>query len=106
MDVIVRVKQLMMKWCDRPCSVEELCDELGVPYHTLRKLFRRSEGTSLCQYYHTVRLAKAEKMLAQPDSRVLEVAIALGFRDESYFSRWFKKRKGMAPTTFQKEVRS
>ena len=106
MDVVVQVKQLMVKWCNRACSVEELCAEIGIPYHTLRKLFRRSEGISLCQYYHTVRLDKAEQLLARPDSRVLEVAIALGFRDESYFSRWFKKRKGIAPTTFKKEIRN
>ncbi|MDR1640229.1 MAG: helix-turn-helix transcriptional regulator [Clostridiales bacterium] len=62
-------------------------------------LFKREEGQSLTDYITAVRIAKAKELLRQPDARVYDVAFLIGFRDEKYFSRTFKKVTGMTASS-------
>lgn len=45
---------------------------------------------------------KAKNMLNEPDARVYEVAVKLGYHDGRYFSQLFKRCTGMTPKEFQK----
>jgi two-component system response regulator YesN len=64
-------------------------------------LFKREEGQSLTDYITAVRIAKAKELLRQPDARVYDVAFRIGFRDEKYFSRTFKKATGMTARDYK-----
>ncbi len=101
MDVITQSKLLMHESCSRVYSIEHFCEQVGVPYHTLRKLFRRLEGTSLSAYWQRCRLQKAEELLSDPEKRIFEVAYEMEFSADGNFTNWFKKRKGMTPTVYK-----
>lgn len=47
---------------------------------------------------------EAKKQLHLSVKSIKEIAVALNFEDEFYFSRYFKKEVGCAPSTFRKEV--
>lgn len=104
MEIISRVKELILQNCRCFSSVVQFCEEVNIPYHTLRKLFRREVGMSMSEYYQKARLNKAEELLSDPDLRIFEVATEMGFKDDSYFSKWFKRMKGMAPTVFRQQL--
>ena len=104
MEAISQIKQLMHKSCGQACSVEHFCEQVGVPYHTLRKLFRREEGMSLLEYWQLCRLQKAEELLSEQKGLIFEVAYELGFSSEGNFTNWFKKLKGMTPTTYKRQA--
>jgi YesN/AraC family two-component response regulator len=44
-----------------------------------------------------LRVRKAKELLAWPDRTLKEVARSVGFQDELYFSRVFKKSEGVSP---------
>lgn len=106
MDVISRVKRLIVEAAKRPCSVEQLCEELELSYHTIRKQFRRSEGMCLSEYYQTKRCEYAQKLLSDPTVFIFEVAYDMGFTDEANFTKWFKKRTGLTPTEYRQQFSS
>jgi len=103
--VVARLKQLMHESCGRADSIEHLCEKVGMPYHTLRKLFRRVEGISLVEYWHRCRLQKAEELLANEDKLIFEVACEMGFSSDGNFTNWFKKHKGMTPKAYRQGLR-
>ncbi|GEM_PF-5787464 len=56
LELVTRLKRLMHGECGHADSIEHLCEKVGLPYHTLRKLFRRVEGIRLVEYWHGCRL--------------------------------------------------
>jgi AraC-like DNA-binding protein len=105
LDLVGQLKHLMHKSCGHADSIEHLCEEIGMPYHTLRKLFRRVEGIRLIEYWQRCRLHKAEKLLANKDKLVFEVAYEMGFSSDGNFTNWFKKQKGMTPKAYRQRLR-
>jgi len=101
MEAIQQIKQLMYESCHKASSVKHFCQQVGLPYHTLRKQFRRAEGISLSAHWQKCRLKKAEELLSDPDKYVFEVAYEMGFTDEGNFTSWFKKRTGLTPTAYR-----
>jgi AraC-like DNA-binding protein len=103
LDQISQIKQLMKESYEEFHSVEFLCEQIGVTYHTFRKEFRRHEGICLSRFFQQCRLQKAEQFLNQKDSCIFQVAYKIGFSSDGNFSRWFKKQKGISPTEFREQ---
>ncbi len=104
LDLVSRLKQIMYDSCGHADLIEHLCDHVEIPYHTLRKLFRRVEGISLVEYWQRCRLQKAEDLLANHDKYIFEVAYEMGFSSDGNFTNWFKKHKGMTPKTYRQRL--
>ena len=103
MDPIEQAKQLMMKTYTHPLPLEELCEEIGMSYHILKRRFRKAEGMTMSQFYQELRLHAAERLLRDTDKLIFEITYELGFSDESNFSNWFYKRKRMWPTCYRRQ---
>jgi AraC-like DNA-binding protein len=104
MDPVSRIKQVMHESCGSANSLEQLCEQVEIPYHTVRKLFRRIEGISLLEYWHHCRLQRAEEQLSSTDKYIFEVAYEMGFSSEGNFTNWFKKHKGMTPREYRQQA--
>ena len=72
-------------------------------YHFMR-FFKKYTGMSCLEYIKNLRLEKAASRLAQGGQSVLEVSLSCGFANLSYFYREFRKKYGMTPKQFIKEV--
>ncbi|MCL1878440.1 MAG: AraC family transcriptional regulator [Defluviitaleaceae bacterium] len=64
-------------------------------------LFRRETRMTFRDYLNTIRINQAEDMLRAGKWNVTEVAAHCGFSDVFYFSRLFKKYKGIPPSSVQ-----
>ena len=70
------------------------------PYHFCR-LFKRATGLSPVKYFNLLKIKKACSLLAGTRLRIKEIALRLGFKDQCYFSRAFKKVMGYSPEKAQ-----
>lgn len=74
------------------------------PYHFLR-LFKQNKGVTPHQYILHCRVEKAKSLLQHSELSLLEIAMRLGFCDQSHLGRCFKRIVGLTPRQFRK-VRS
>ena len=65
-------------------------------------LFKKCTGVTVSDYVMNIRLKRAEEMLRFSNETVAEIASKTGFCDIYYFSRAFKKNKGMSPLQYRK----
>ena len=79
-------------------DMETIAEQLNLSYSYFRKLFRDMVGLTPHQYLLQVRLNKAKEMLESQNLSVKEISAAVGFIDELYFSRLFKKKTGLSPS--------
>ena len=72
-----------------------------------RRLSRelRDEGTTLSKEIAKLRAESAKKSLADTDQRVAEIALAVGFRDPTVFSRAFKNWTEQSPQEYRRTHR-
>ena len=78
-------------------SVADITSALLISRSLLHVKMKTLVGMSMGDYIRTKRLDRAEKMLRQ-GYNVSETAYATGFSDPNYFSRTFKKHKGINPS--------
>lgn len=76
--------------------VNALAAELGYQTDHLNRIFKRATGRTLREYRDAFVLERARRALAQ-NERVRDACQELGFFDQNYFTRWFKKQTGLAP---------
>ncbi|USD61768.1 helix-turn-helix transcriptional regulator [Vibrio sp. SCSIO 43140] len=83
----------------REKDVAEHC-HLSVSYFS--RIFHQQVGQSFRNYLINKRIEYAKQMLkTDSEQRVSSIAFSSGFNDLSYFSRVFKKRTGMSPSTYR-----
>ncbi|NLW56927.1 MAG: response regulator transcription factor [Firmicutes bacterium] len=69
----------------------------------LGKLFKKEMNERFSDYLIRLRIEKAKEMLENSDSKVFEIAKAVGFGDNAqYFSQVFKKQTGYTPSDYKK----
>ena len=83
------------------CS--KLADSCSLSSSQFYNLFHEEYGMTPLQYRDTLLVRKAETLLTDGGLSVAEIAEVLGFETVAYFSRFFKKYRGMPPSKFQKE---
>lgn len=84
-----------------PPTVDAVAGAVGVSPSHLRNLFHAHFGLSPLAYVQSARFAAACNLLADPAHRVADVAYTLGFKDANYFTRWFARRVGAAPSIYR-----
>jgi two-component system, response regulator YesN len=69
----------------------------------LAKVYRKKTGNYLRDYIVEYRIERAKELLRNPDSRISDVASAVGIDNFSYFSTLFKKHTGLSPNEFRQK---
>lgn len=73
---------------------------LSVPY--LSRFFKEQTGENISVHINSLRVQKAEKLLADQDSCLSEIARKTGFNNEATLIRVFKKATGVTPGNYRK----
>ena len=85
-----------------PFGLEDVAEHVGVSAPYLSGLFRQVLGMNFVDFVNKTRIQAAKKML---DSGVVgngDIAAAVGFSSEKYFSRVFKKYAGMTASEYRR----
>ncbi len=65
------------------------------------RFFKKTFGKTPLSYINEYRIEKACERLRTTAKSITEIALSTGFEDINYFSRTFKKQKGISPTQFR-----
>lgn len=82
--------------------LSEVAEKVGISSGYLSTLFSQVLQCGFVDYLNKVRIERACGYLEQNYLKTYEVAYKVGFRDEKYFSRVFKKVKGVSPKEYRK----
>jgi AraC-like DNA-binding protein len=80
--------------------ISDTADALSVSVRTLQRRLSES-GLSFEGLLRTNRLETAAHLLGTTDSRVLDIALDLGYSDHAHFTRAFRRWTGMSPLAYR-----
>lgn len=88
---------------DRFVSPEEMARAMFVSERTLRNAFKRIHNTTPYNYQRDLKLKRAIALMKEyPELTMREIALNLGFADDSHFSKVFKSVIGVSPANYKK----
>ena len=93
----------MRRTLTAPLTLELYARSAGFSVSQYSHLFKKHYGSSPMAYFIELRIQRAKELLDSTGMSVKEVAWALGFEDQLYFSRIFKKVSGTSPTAYRTE---
>ena len=71
---------------------------------TLRKLFRDQLGMTLTEYVNKVRVEASEELLKNPNLSLAQIAVQVGFYDQSHFGKVFRNLTGYTPGAYRRKI--
>ena len=99
-----RIKELVDAKMEGDLSLEEMAQSVGLSTAHFARMFRKSTGGTPHQFVLRQRLERAKGMLRAPDARVLDVALACGFKTQQHFAQVFRGVWGVSPTEYRQEL--
>lgn len=75
---------------------------LGISVSSLTHRLKATTGRSFSEHLRAVRVAEAKRLLAYTDLSLFEIAGRCGFRDQSYFTRVFRREVNLTPGQFRR----
>ncbi|WP_112182463.1 AraC family transcriptional regulator [Paraliobacillus zengyii] len=97
---ILQIAKLMKANTQEEFMIEELAEKSGSSVSVFYQRFKKRMGLSPGQYIIEHRIRKSRELLSGSSFKVSEVAHSVGYSDEYYFSRIFKKKVGLSPIQF------
>lgn len=88
---------------DASLSLKALAELCCISPSYLSNLFRSETGVTLTDYITRQRIQRAAFLLANGNDGIAQVGVQVGFLDDNYFTRTFKKIMGMPPTAYRKK---
>ena len=80
----------------------DVAQKVGVSAGYLSTLFQKQLSKGFVDYLNEIRIEHACTYLQQNYLKTYEIAYKVGFKDEKYFSKVFKKIKGQSPSEYRK----
>lgn len=82
-------------------SLNDVAEHINMSYFYFSRLFKESTGSSFSDYLTEFRVEKSIELMEDEHLSVKEISYQIGYNDPNYFSKIFKKIKGVTPTEFR-----
>lgn len=82
-------------------TLEEISEEVQLSKSYLNAIFKAQTGRSPVEFFIHLKMQEACKLLKSTDLYIYEVSNELGYTDQYYFSRIFKKVVGVSPKDYK-----
>lgn len=101
-DIIIQVTMQYIDFNYRTASLSCIADDFKQSLPALSRMIRKCTGYTFQELLMRKRFQKAVMFLVETELPVEEVAVNIGYENQSYFYRQFKARYGMTPNQYRK----
>lgn len=92
---------IMWNYMNTNLSINMIAENIGLSPNYLSNLFKQETGTTINNFIIDIRISKTKNLLLNSDSRLYEIAKAVGITDPNYLSILFKNHCGMTPSQYR-----
>jgi two-component system, response regulator YesN len=89
---------------DEKISLEDVAQKLHLSKHYLCNAFKKATGENMSLYINKLRIEKAKRLLVESDGRIKEIFEEVGYSNQQYFSKVFKKVTGLTVMEYKESM--
>ena len=100
-DVIAKAISIIAQSYAEDITLDYVAQQVHLNSAYFSTLFKKETGHSFKEYLNMTRIEESKRLLTTSNYSIVDIAIAVGFEDQSYFSKVFKKYTGITPKQFR-----
>lgn len=105
-DLVQRVIGYMEENVYGNLSFAQVCLFSAQSATNLKTIFKAVTGMGVMEYYRSIKIETAKRMLREGNGNITQVADRLGYASVHYFSRYFKQATGMSPSEYTLSIQA
>ncbi|WP_442602535.1 response regulator transcription factor [Paenibacillus sp. KN14-4R] len=87
----------------RDVSLQEISHQFFMSREYISRKFKQYFNENMTDYISRIRMDRAKMLLLNPALKMTQIAEMVGYQDEKYFSKVFKKIYGISPNEYRKQ---
>ncbi|RXZ79513.1 response regulator [Paenibacillaceae bacterium] len=101
-DLISEIKEYIRAHFNTDLSLTDISNRFYLSPQYISRRFKEIYGCTFIQFITDLRVEKAKSLLMNTSLSILKISELVGYEDETYFSKVFKKHKGISPKQYRK----
>ncbi len=101
---IAEIMMFIEQNCTEKINLHMLAERFNVNESYLSGMFKKQTGKNLTYFINEKKMTKARELLSDPNIMVKEAAFALGYEDQFYFYKLFKRFFGISPSEYRRRI--
>jgi len=102
-DLITRIHSIIEKDLDSPTlSLTSIASQIHHNPSYLSRLYKQQTGMKIIDKINEIRIHRACDLLEDPNLKISDIAIKVGYASPSYFTFFFRKKMGTTPKEYRK----
>jgi len=98
---IYEIEKYLQTHYDRDVKLQEIADRFYLSREYISRKFKQEFGENISDYIVKFRMEKAKNLLTNSQLKIYEIANMIGYQDDKYFRKVFKKVEGITPNEFR-----
>src|SRR5581483_3550952 len=101
MNTIYEIEQYLQAHFSRDVKLQEIADRFYLSREYISRKFKQEFGENISDYVVKIRINRAKALLKNKDLKIYEIAHMIGYQDDKYFRKVFKKVEGVTPNEYR-----
>jgi len=95
------IKEYLQVHYQQEITLQEIADRFYLSREYISRKFKHEFKKTITDYLMEIRIEKAKQLLETSNLRIYEIAHYVGYQNEKYFSKVFKKLIGLTPNEYR-----
>ncbi|MEG1427782.1 MAG: helix-turn-helix transcriptional regulator, partial [Oscillospiraceae bacterium] len=91
----------LQEHCGEKITLNDVAEQMYLSPTYFSRVFKREMGENFSSYLNRVRIEKSKKLLSHHNLKLADIALLVGFEDQSYFTKVFKRVTGSSPLKYR-----
>lgn len=104
-EIAEKIKKILTDNVYGEVTLSQIANELFFSKTYVKSVFKNSTGQTIMQYFTSLKIEEAKKLISLGKNTFTEIAYTLGYSSLQYFSRQFRKYTGMSLTQYARSIK-
>jgi two-component system, response regulator YesN len=102
-NIIIDIEKYLQENFDRDVKLQEISEHFYISREYISRKFKQEFNENISDYIVRIRMEKAKSLLKNSQLKIYEIANMIGYQDDKYFRKVFKKVEGITPNEYRAE---
>jgi two-component system response regulator YesN len=102
-NIILAIAEYIETHYQEDITLQHISERFYLSREYISRKFKLEMRENISDFISRIRIDKAKSLLLNPQLRMAQISEMIGYQDEKYFSKVFKKMVGMSPNQYRKK---
>ncbi|MDO5560835.1 MAG: response regulator [Oscillospiraceae bacterium] len=104
--IINKAMQYMEKYYSKDITLDDISRYVNLSSSYFSHMYKAQTGTSFIDSLINLRIMKAKEFIMTSEMSIKEISVSVGYYDQNYFSKLFRKMTGFSPSEYKTTLRN